>query len=549
MSNYLSLVKVFLRSLSMRDADDKKKKAINKILVGFVSIFVMLPFALICMFFVMSMTGVLKEYGYATTGLEVMCILISIFSFVFGFNVILNEFYFTGDVESLLPLPIKLFQIIAAKFSAAFIAETLMQLIIVVFSVIGYYLGSGIEFYYFLLGILGMITLSLIPMIYCGIISILLMSFTKFIKNKETVKKIGVGLVVVLLLGAIYALGGLTDFNVDTYIKKFVNGDKSLLYTMRWIFPHIHLFIDTISSGSISSLLLYILVNILYVLVFLGLAQALYFKGLVGLNTGDTASKKGNSIEDTKIESPMKAYFKKEIFILFRTTAYFLNCILINFIWPLLVYVIYKIRFYDVSLDELRNLASNCDNGLLLIILLFVVSVSILLPAVNSIAASSFSREGKNFDFMKSIPFDYDEQVFVKSLVSISIAFLGVNIFTVIFYIMIGLPLTVILIYVLISLLCIFFISELGVLIDSINPKLVWDDELNALRENTNNFIVMGITLLIFGIFIAAGYFINKAGVGIDVIFTVMFSVLFILNIIILMCNNKFTIKNIIEVE
>ena len=45
MSNYLSLVKVFLRSLSMRDADDKKKKAINKILVGFVSIFVMLPFA------------------------------------------------------------------------------------------------------------------------------------------------------------------------------------------------------------------------------------------------------------------------------------------------------------------------------------------------------------------------------------------------------------------------------------------------------------------------------------------------------------------------
>lgn len=549
MSNYLSLVKVFLRSLSMRDADDKKKKAINKILVGFVSIFVMLPFALICMFFVMSMTGVLKEYGYATTGLEVMCILISIFSFVFGFNVILNEFYFTGDVESLLPLPIKPFQIIAAKFSAAFIAETLMQLIIVVVSVIGYYLGSGIEFYYFFLGILGMITLSLIPMIYCGIISILLMSFTKFIKNKETVKKIGVGLVVVLLLGAIYALGGLTDFNVDTYIKKFVNGDKSLLYTMRWIFPHIHLFIDTISSGSISSLLLYILVNILYVLVFLGLAQALYFKGLVGLNTGDTASKKGNSIEDTKIESPMKAYFKKEIFILFRTTAYFLNCILINFIWPLLVYVIYKIRFYDVSLDELRNLASNCDNGLLLIILLFVVSVSILLPAVNSIAASSFSREGKNFDFMKSIPFDYDEQVFVKSLVSISIAFLGVNIFAVIFYIMIGLPLTVILIYVLISLLCIFFISELGILIDSINPKLVWDDELNALRENTNNFIVMGITLLVFGIFIAAGYFINKAGVGIDVIFTVMFSVLFILNIIILMCNNKFTIKNIIEVE
>lgn len=549
MSNYLSLVKVFIRSLSMTKTDDKKKMMINKILIALISLFVILPFVLVCLLFVMSMTYNLREYGYDTMGIEIMCILISIFSFIFGFNVILNEFYFTGDIENLLPLPVKPFQIVAAKFSAAFIGETLMQLAVVIFSVIGYLLAMELPMSYFLLGIIGMITLPIIPMIYCGVISILLMSFTKVIKNKETVKRLGLGFIVIVLLVGIALLGNLQNFNFDSYVESFVNGDRGFLNVMRIIFPHINLFIETITTGSFSALLLYILVNVIYVVVFLGLAQALYFKGVVGLNTGDTASKKGNSIEDIKVESPMKAYFKKEIFVLFRTTAYFLNCILINFIWPLLVYVIYKIRFYDVSLDELRNLASNCNSNLLLMILLFVVSISILLPAVNSIAASSFSREGKNFDFMKSIPFDYDEQVFVKSLVSISIAFLGINIFAVIFYIMIGLPLTVILIFVLISLLCIFFISELGILIDSINPKLVWDDELNALRENSNNFIVMGITLLVFGIFIAVGYFINKAGVGIDVIFTIMFSVLFILNIIILMCNNKFTIKNIMEVE
>ncbi len=549
MSNYLSLVKVFIRSLSMTKTDDKKKMMINKILIALISLFVILPFVLVCLLFVMSMTYNLREYGYDTMGIEIMCILISIFSFIFGFNVILNEFYFTGDIENLLPLPVKPFQIVAAKFSAAFIGETLMQLAVVIFSVIGYLLAMELPMSYFLLGIIGMITLPIIPMIYCGVISILLMSFTKVIKNKETVKRLGLGFIVIVLLVGIALLGNLQNFNFDSYVESFVNGDRGFLNVMRIIFPHINLFMETITTGSFSALLLYILVNVIYVVVFLGLAQALYFKGVVGLNTGDTASKKGNSIEDIKVESPMKAYFKKEIFVLFRTTAYFLNCILINFIWPLLVYVIYKIRFYDVSLDELRNLASNCNSNLLLMILLFVVSISILLPAVNSIAASSFSREGKNFDFMKSIPFDYDEQVFVKSLVSISIAFLGINIFAVIFYIMIGLPLTVILIFVLISLLCIFFISELGILIDSINPKLVWDDELNALRENSNNFIVMGITLLVFGIFIAVGYFINKAGVGIDVIFTIMFSVLFILNIIILMCNNKFTIKNIMEVE
>lgn len=549
MSNYLSLVKVFLRSLSMKDANDKKKKTINKILVGFVSIFVMLPFALICMFFVMSMTGVLKEYGYATIGLEVMCIVISIFSFVFGFNVILNEFYFTSDVENLLPLPIKPFQIIAAKFSAAFIAETLMQLIIVIFSVIGYYFGAGIEFHYFILGILGMITLPLIPMVYCGIIGILLMSFTKFIKNKETVKKIGLGFVVVLFLGAIYALGGLTDFNIDTYIERFVNVDKSLLYTMRWIFPHIHLFIDTISTGSISSLLLYILINILYVLVFLGLAQGLYFKGLIGLNVGDTSSKKGNSLDDIKVESPVLSYFKKEVAILFRTTAYFSNCILINFIWPLLVYVIYKLRFSSVSFCELEKLARSCNGEFLTVILLLVVSVSILLPAINSIAASSFSREGKNFDFMKTVPLEYDNQITVKALVSISVAFIGFNLFSIIFFVSIGLPLVMILFFVLVSFLCILFVTFLGIVIDSINPKLIWDDELNALRENSNNFIVMGIVLLLFGLFLGGGYFLYKNNYGIDTIAIVIFSILFVLNILILILNKKFTVRNILELE
>lgn len=549
MSNYLSLVKVFLRSLSMKDANDKKKKTINKILVGFVSIFVMLPFALICMFFVMSMTGVLKEYGYATIGLEVMCIVISIFSFVFGFNVILNEFYFTSDVENLLPLPIKPFQIIAAKFSAAFIAETLMQLIIVIFSVIGYYFGAGIEFHYFILGILGMITLPLIPMVYCGIIGILLMSFTKFIKNKETVKKIGLGFVVVLFLGAIYALGGLTDFNIDTYIERFVNVDKSLLYTMRWIFPHIHLFIDTISTGSISSLLLYILINILYVLVFLGLAKGLYFKGLIGLNVGDTSSKKGNSLDDIKVESPVLSYFKKEVAILFRTTAYFSNCILINFIWPLLVYVIYKLRFSSVSFCELEKLARSCNREFLTVILLLVVSVSILLPAINSIAASSFSREGKNFGFMKTVPLEYDKQITVKALVSISVAFIGFNLFSIIFFVSIGLPLVMILFFVLVSFLCILFVTFLGIVIDSINPKLIWDDELNALRENSNNFIVMGIVLLLFGLFLGGGYFLYKNNYGIDTIAIVIFSILFVLNILILILNKKFTVRNILELE
>ena len=79
--------------------------------------------------------------------------------------------------------------------------------------------------------------------------------------------------------------------------------------------------------------------------------------------------------------------------------------------------------------------------------------------------------------------------------------------------------------------------------------KLIWDDELNALRENSNNFIVMGIVLLLFGLFLGGGYFLYKNNYGIDTIAIIIFSILFVLNILVLVLNKKFTVKNILELE
>lgn len=551
MNNYLSLVKVFIRSLSMNKPSSKQQKIVTKVLLALVCLFILLPFVLICGVFVYSVTGILVEYDYQSIGLEFMCILISIFTFIFSFNVILNEFYFTSDIENLLPLPVRSSQILGAKATAAFLSESLIQLLIILFSVLGFFLALHLPIENFLLGIIGMFTLPIIPIVYCSIISMVLMSFTRLIKNKETIRKLGLGFIVLILLIFIYFLASFQQFDLELYIEGFVNGDKSFLYLMRSIFPHINLFINTLTTGSISSLLLYILINIGYILILLGLAELCYFKGVIGLTAKDTKSKRGsiNILNNIRVDSPYKAYFKKEIRILFRTTSYFLNCILINFIWPLFVYVIYKIKFSDISLSKLRNLISLYDNNTLIIILIFVLSISILIPAINSIAASSFSREGKQFYFMKYIPLEYNSQVFVKLLVSILIAFLGINIFALIFYFVIGLPISIIFVFLIISFLCVYFICNLGCLIDSINPKLVWDDELNALRENSNNFIVMGISMFIFFVLILGCYLLYKFKFGLAVSFTSVFLFLIIINAIIYDLNKRFTVKNILQQE
>lgn len=550
MTNYLSLVKVFIRSLSMTKPSTKKQMIVTKLLLVLVSLLIILPFVVVSGLFIYTVTNSLVEYNYETIGLEFMCILLCVFTFIFSFNVILNELYFTGDIENLLPLPLKPREIVGAKIASIFCAESLVQLLVIFFSVIGFFFALGLSFKNFLLGILGMITLPMIPIIYCSIISLLIMSFTRFIRNKETIRKVGLVFVLAVLMLFVYFLGALQNFDLELYIEGFVNGDQTFLHVMRGILPHINLFIDILVTGSIRSLLLYILVNIGFIVVLLGLADVCYFKGVVGLSSKDTESKKSSSniLNNIKVENPTNSYFKKEIFTLFRTSSYFLNCILINFIWPIFVYVICKLKFPDLTLSKLKNLVTSTDNNTLIIIFMFVIGVSILLPALNSIASSSFSREGKNFYFMKYIPMDYSSQVYVKLLVSFIIAFIGVNVFSLIFYLVIGLKVSTAFIFLIISFLAILFICSLGIIIDSINPKLVWDDELNALRENSNNFIVMGISIFMFIVLAGLCYLLYKS-FGLALAFTSILLILILLNAIVYDLNRRFTVKNIVEQE
>lgn len=550
MTNYLSLAKVFIRSLSMTKPSTKKQMIVTKLLLVLVSLLIILPFVVVSGLFIYTVTNSLVEYNYETIGLEFMCILLCVFTFIFSFNVILNELYFTGDIENLLPLPLKPREIVGAKIASIFCAESLVQLLVIFFSVIGFFFALGLSFKNFLLGILGMITLPMIPIIYCSIISLLIMSFTRFIKNKETIRKVGLVFVLAVLMLFVYFLGALQNFDLELYIEGFVNGDQTFLHVMRGILPHINLFIDILVTGSIRSMLLYILVNIGFIVVLLGLADVCYFKGVVGLSSKDTASKKSSSniLNNIKVENPTNSYFKKEIFTLFRTSSYFLNCILINFIWPIFVYVICKLKFPDLTLSKLKNLVTSTDNNTLIIIFMFVIGVSILLPALNSIASSSFSREGKNFYFMKYIPMDYSSQVYVKLLVSFIIAFIGVNVFSLIFYLVIGLKVSTAFIFLIISFLAILFICSLGIIIDSINPKLVWDDELNALRENSNNFIVMGISIFMFIVLAGLCYLLYKS-FGLALAFTSILLILILLNAIVYDLNRRFTVKNIVEQE
>lgn len=553
MNSYLTLTKTFIASISMSKPQDKRRKIMIIILSLFGIFGVLLPVAIAVGILVKLMTETLHPIGCEALGIQLMFHIICLFTVIFGINVIFNEFYFSNDIEYLLPWPLRAYQIVASKFTAAFYNENMMQFVLVLSCIIGYGIGSKMGILNWLLSIIGIVTLPIIPLAYCGILSMLIMAFSRIIRSKDRIQKLSVALIFVMVIALVASIGFLQNMDIDTYIETLASGDQTFFTVMNYIFPNVPLFVKTFSEGDFLAFLGYIAVNVLVVGIMLLLSEALYFKGVIGLTSSDSKKHKKNLdklLSTCKQRNPAYSYFLKEVRILVRTPVFFTNCIAINFLWPIFVYAMLKIQHYEFSLENLRHLYAQRDLRIQLLFLLGIVGISVIVAAINSLSSNAISREGKHFSFMKYIPVPYFTQWNVKAFVGILFPAVGVLVFFIPFCIVAEVPLIHIILFTLLSLMSITFVSDMGVYIDSIQPKLIWDDEMSALRENYNTFFSMAISIAFTVIVCVGGFFLFcNTNISIGLTALILIAILAAANLIVLALTAKSGVRNIEEQE
>lgn len=553
MNSYLTLTKTFIAAIGMSRPQDKRRKVMIAILSLFAVFGILLPVSVGVGILVNLMTKTLLPIGCEALGIQLMFHVICLFTLVFGINVIFNEFYFSNDIEFLLPWPLKAHQIIASKFTAAFINENMMQFFLVLSCIIGFGTGAKISLASWLMSIIGIITLPVIPLAYCGVLSMLLMAFTKLIKSKDVIQKISVGLMFIMVVVLVGSIGFLQNMDIDSYVETLASGDQTFFNVMNYIFPNVPLFVKTFHEGSITALIGYIAVNALVIAIMLFLSEKLYFKGVIGLTSSD--SKAGRKDLDKLLaksiqRKPFVSYFLKEVRLLVRTPVYFTNCIAINFLWPIFAYAMIKISGYKVSVARLTHYYAHRDLRILLFFHLGIVGLSVVMAAINSLSSNAISREGKHFSFMKYIPVDYFTQWHVKAFVGIIFPFTGIMVFFLPVCILLKIPLLHILFYIFLSLLAVFFIAYMGVYIDSIQPKLIWDDEMSSLRENYNTFFAMAISIGFVLVVCVGGFFLFcNTKISIAFVGFLLTVILLIANIVVLSLTSHSGVRNIQEQE
>ena len=552
MSHYLNLTKLFIRSLRLNKYNKKGRKVSFYTLILLTVLFFLLPVLFIYFAFIFQTMTELNEVDFAKEGLEALLYIISAFSFVFSFNVILNELYFSEDIDNILSLPVKPETLVASKFTSCFVVENVILYVFLVLGIIAYVTSLGLPIWNLILSIIGIIVLPIIPMVLCTIIVLALIYLFKRYLNSKSIKKITYGLVAVLVFISFYILWKLSSFNFQEYIENFAAGDHTFLNVMKFIFPQVRFFVEGLNDGSIIHMLLSVIISIVYFIAMIFVAKGLYYDGVVEIRNKDTNSKKSSRkiLKEAKIMKPEVSYFWKDLKMIFRSPTFFINCIIINIIWPIFIITIFKIALPTYTIDFMRNEITTQNPVFAMRMLLVLLGISILVTAFNSLASSAFSREGKNYQFIKYIPMKYGLQWRVKYVVSFVISFIGIIVYTLPFFIIIGLPILSILLNIVFIILCISFVSLIGLLIDSAFPKLVWDDESDSLRENYNTFIAMGYSLILFILLCLGGYYLfDKYIITYSTFVLGSLGILVLCNIILYLINRKRITKNIINQE
>lgn len=538
MNNYLKLTSVMMKNEAMQGPSTKNRKILIGILGMIAVLCIFVPACVLVGGISFIMTTAVVQAGGNAQGLGFILMFIAGFSIIFGLSVILNVFYFSNDMNYLLPFPMEPWEIIASKFTVAYINESVMEFMVILSALIGYMLATKVSLIGIILCVFGMLTIPILPLVYCGIISIIMMTFTGIVKNKDSVHKIMGIATVVLVVAAFVSVSAVGGLDIDNYAVSLKDGTNGLYNILSVIFLHVSLLCDAM-SGKYLSLIIYVAVNIFAIAIFLLLAQKFYFVGVVGL----TASGKSKMLsaqkvvlKHSKVLNKSASYLKKEVLMLLRTPAFLMNCVLINFLWPALLYAVYMLQGSSKLFKSLLYNYREGNEKMIVYVPVIVFVISILITSANAIASSAITREGTGYVFMKYIPMSIREQLLIKGVVSIIISQICMSLYIVASSVLLNISFGNCIFYNVISFIGIVFVTFMGITLDTVNPKLLWDDEINALRGNSTIFFGMAYAMILAAIMLGMAYllleFTRLKAMSINIIIVVIMTILDVVAII-----------------
>lgn len=420
----------------------------------------------------------------------------------FGLLYVLSKYYFSNDLNHLLPLPIKPSYILTSKFITITVSEYLTSLPIFLPFVIIYGIKGREGILYWIYSLLATITLPILPLVIASILIMIMMKYTNIKGKKDLLRNITSVVFIVFVVFMQLQIQKMAQSSLGEDFFFNLARDANLLVNKLGIaFPPSMWGALALANSDkligLTNILMFVGSSILGFLLMLFLSEKLFFDGLIG-NIEVSASKgrgKKKDLDKVSIETkPYLALAKKELKMLFKTPIYLMNSVGGVIIVPIII--VMSMITGDESMEPLTDLIySNID-----IVTLAAIGMIGFLGVLNSVGSTTFSREGKNFWIQRTLPIKAKDQIFGRVLSSLAIQVIGVIVLIGSLFFVIKINIVNVLLIVCIGLLASIPLTLIGMIIDILRPMLTWSNPQQAMKQNLNVLIGMGVAVIYGGV-------------------------------------------------
>jgi len=554
------LTKIFLKS-AYQDINiiNKETKKINK---RSVFVWLILIVSLALFYISNEIIKALVSSGYPEVFLSIYFLVLAIFIMFQTILVCTNIFYFSKDIELILPFPIKPVNLLIAKFNTLICTLYVSEAIFGIIPICIYGILTHSTLLFYIYAVLIFIFFPVFLALVLSIIMMFVMKISKFIKNKEIFQTI----ITLLLVTSIF----IVEYNVINNIfiqnkeieiveNNFQIADKLIEFnnkieTSNKLFLVINPAVKVLKNSNLQNIfeiIKIILINFITFIIFIFIGKKTYLKDILK-NTSyliKTSNKRINLYKKCKKNIIFKAYIKKEFKNLFRNSMVFMQCV-----YPMIISLITVIIISIILLPKLNEVLNNPDIKQLIGNLEFDLSIVYIILSgiqvlfmISPASLTSISRDGKNASFMKYIPISYFRQILYKGLPQIFINSISVIIIVgILYYAFHSIGIVNVLLVFISSMILNVLNSYSMIIVDLLNPKLQWDSEYEILKQNNNRYFQYAFTVIVILILV----YLNKVLEGINlnlaiIITSIVFLFILIIELILIKIRENKLMKKI----
>jgi ABC-2 type transport system permease protein len=474
------------------------------------------------------MYSILKPIGQEGALLALAVLVGQLLILIFGIYYVLAAFYFSRDIEMLVPLPIKPSEVLLSKFIIITINEYLTVAVIVLPFLITFGVLDSCGFSYWLISALVYLALPLIPLAIISLIVVVMMRFINISRKKDALILIG-GIAVLAAAFGFQILGQWADSSAitDKDMAAFFTSPDSLLHRIGAAFPPSIWAAKALAYGfsvkGLMNLAALLGASLLCLGAIIAPAEHLFYRGVVGLTETSGQKRLLTADEMSRHVSSgrraIAAIFMREFRIMNRTPVFLLNGVLAVVILP--AFFAFMGRADSNSSSVIIQKFGESGNSLLVILIMALFMVAC--GGLNGTSSSTFSREGTQFWISRVIPVAPREQIAAKFLHSYLVGVLGILAALVATVCLLPIRLPCMAAAVGLALITMVLMTAVGMLIDLARPLLDWTNPQKAIKNNINVLLSMFADAAIVAAAIFGIRALDKAGASDGAILFVLF--------------------------